>query len=534
MKPAALVEGLRDPAAYPHLEGRQPPPTIDVLETHISTLFFAGERVYKTKKPVDLGFLDYRAAEQRRHFCEEEVRLGRRLSPDVYLGVAPISARRGGGLQVHGAGEPLEWAVEMRRLPEHEMLSSRLLRGELDNSVLDDIAARLVEFHAHAATGSGVDEYGAADAVLVNVEENWDQLRPWIDYAGEASGRTPLLSSALFRFLRQRSRGFVEAQRALFARRLSEARIREGHGDLHAGNICVTQEGLQFYDCIEFSRRLRCGDVAADLAFLAMDLDHSGFGAFSAYLVRRYAELAEDRELELLLPFYKGYRAVVRAKIAALRGLDERLTSEQQRALVLEARGYLHLAAAYELPPGLVLMCGLSGVGKSWVARRLQRPLHALLHQSDVRRRQLAAAAGAGSGYGEGLYSPELKARTYRDLLEATAEGLAAGRTVIADATFSSVRTRRPFLDLAARLGVPAWVVLVEAPDELVRERLDARAADPREASEATYAVYLKQRASFEPPDEVPPGHVISVTSSDEACEVPAARLIEHMITLTS
>ena len=534
MNLAELRQRLSDPTAYPHLDGRQPPPRIEVLETHISTLFFAGERVYKTKKPVDLGFLDYRALEQRRHFCEEEVRLGRRLSPEVYLGSAPITERSDGGLRVHGEGQPLEWAVEMRRLPESQMLSKMLERGELDNSVLDAVAERLVEFHAQAATGSGVNEYGSADAVLVNVEENWEQLRPWIDYTGEASGRTPLLSSALFRFLRQRSRGFLEDERELFARRLTESRIREGHGDLHAGNICVTDAGLQFYDCIEFSRRLRCGDVAADLAFLAMDLDHSGFGAFSTYLVRRYAELARDAELERLLPFYKGYRAVVRAKVAALRGLDERLTPAEQRALVLEARDYLHLAAAYELPPALILMCGLSGVGKSCVARRLQRPLHAVLHQSDVRRRQLAAAATSGSGYGEGLYSPELKARTYRDLLEACSDGLTAGRTVIADATFSSASTRRPFLDLAARLGVPAWVVLVEAPVELVRERLDARATDRREASEATFEVYLKQREGFEPPDEVPPGHVVRVTSSDETCEVPAARLIEHMITLTT
>ncbi len=534
MEQTALVNGLSDPAAYPHLDREQPPPPIEVLETHISTLFFAGDHVYKTKKPVDLGFLDYRTLEQRRHFCEEEVRLGRRLSPEVYLGVAPICRFGESGLRIHGAGTPLEWAVEMLRLPEHEMLSSKLQRGELDNSVLDAVAARLVAFHAAATTGLGVDEYGAADAVLVNVEENWEQLRPWIDYCGEESGRTPLLSSALYRFLRERARGFVEERRELFSRRVDQGRIREGHGDLHAGNICVTREGLKFYDCIEFSRRLRCGDVACDLAFLAMDLDHNGFAAFSTYLARRYAELAGDSELEQLLPFYKGYRAVVRAKVAALRGLDERLDSAQRRALVVEASGYLHLAAAYELPPALILMCGLSGVGKSWVARRLRRPLHAQLHQSDVRRRQLAAAAGAGSGYGEGLYSAELKARTYRDLLEAASDGIAAGRTVIADATFSSAATRRPFLDLAARLGVPAWVVLVEAPPELVRERLGARETDPREASEATYEVYLAQRQSFEPPDEVAPGHVIRVTSSDETCEVPAARLIEHMITLTA
>ncbi len=498
----SLVNALMRPEAYP-----DPPAEVTRIETHTAWVFLAGKRAYKVKKPVDLGFLDFTTLARRRHFCEEELRLNRRLSPAVYLGVVPIVEGRGDELRVDSQGRPVEWAVEMVRLPAARMLDAMLARGEVDNDHLNRLAHTLSRFHARAATGDEVDEHGRPESVAFNVRENFEQTLRFV-------GRT--VSARQHEFLSARSAAFLTAQHRLLEQRVADGRVREGHGDLHAGNIAFVPslgDGLVIYDCIEFNRRFRCLDVACDVAFLAMDLDQRGYAGFARYLLRRYEEESADGGLARVLPFYKGYRAVVRAKV-------ESLTADgapEAGPHVAAAKRYWQLACAYELPPALILTCGLPAVGKSWTARALARPWNAVLLASDVRRKLLAGKAprdDAAAAVDEGLYTPESRAATYASLRASAAEQLGKGRSVVVDATFSTRARRAPFLETAAELGVAAFVVWITADEAHVAARMAARAAGrDRGASDADLEVYRAAKSAFEPPDELDRGRLVEVES---------------------
>jgi len=503
-----LARDLATPAAFPGDVGR-----VESLETHISQLFLTPRRVYKVKKTLRLDFLDYSTTARRRAFCHEEVRLNRRLAPAAYLGVVPITVDPRGRWRVAGDGVPREWAVEMRRLPVEGMLDRRLEHGAIDNSMLEGIASLLVGFHRAADAGPEVRRHGTAEAVRTLIDDNLRELEPFVARSGP-------LPEPLHHFLAGRARAFLDASGALLARRHDEGRVREGHGDLHAGNLCLTDDGWVVYDCIEFSPRFRCGDQALDLAFLAMDLDHRGFHAFSDYLVRRYAELAEDPELPALLPFYKAYRATVRAKIACLRaeGGEEGASETARR----EAAAYFQLAASYDLGPALILTCGLPATGKSWTARALASRWGAAWLRSDVRRKSLAGLPPTGPGDSRqrvGLYSEAMTGLTYGSLHERAAELLDQGRGVVVDATFSRATQRAPFLELARTRRVPAYVLHLEASEEAVRERLAERTRDPTEPSDADLDVYLRARDSFEPPTEVAAAALLAMTTEGASPE---------------
>jgi aminoglycoside phosphotransferase family enzyme/predicted kinase len=522
-----LASELARPAAFPPGAG-QP----EVRRTLVSLLVFTRERVYKLKQALDLGFIDASTLERRRFLCEEEVRLNARLAPGVHLGVVPITLGPDGHLVLRGRGEVVEWAVEMVRLPEEGMLARRLELGVIDNEQMNALAALLVDFHRGARTGSGVDEFGSPACIRTNVEENFEQLAPFVRSTGAGPvTRIPVLTSAQHSFLRARARSFLAEQRGLLEARVTTGRIREGHGDLHAENVCILPERFVVYDRIEFSSRLRCLDVVNDLAFLVMDLDARGFPGFGAYMAHRYAELAGDTELPRLLGFYKAYRAIVRAKVAALsasNGDDER-RAELRRA----SKRYLQLALGYELRPTLVLMAGLPGSGKSFLAAHLARQLRAALLHSDERRKRLAgmsADASAGAAWGQGLYTLQQREATYRSLLEDAVHALSSGRSVVADASFTRRAFRRPFVDAAVRLGVPYCFVHVSAPEEVVRARMSSRG--PESGSDADFGIYLRERAAFEPLDEVPDGHALEVSSAEGEPEDGVSLLFDRLIEL--
>ena len=324
----------------------------------------------------------------------------------------------------------------------------------------------------------------------------------------------------------------MDEQSELFLKRVRTGRIRDGHGDLHAGNICFTADDIVIYDCIEFAARFRCSDVAADLAFLAMDLDQRCFRGFSSYLVHRYAQQAEDKDVVLLMPFYKAYRAMVRAKVSAMRSTSAGLNPEPREEAERDAMRYFHLAASYGMPPALVLMCGLPGTGKRWIARRVGRPFEPVILRSDATRKILAGLSPrqrAAAGFREGLYSAEHTARTYVRLLEEAVGHLSEGRSVIVDATFSRGEQRAPFIQAAADSRLPWAVIEVTCPESVVRARLEQRAQDPNEISDADQTVYLQARSTYEPPLEVEPSRLLS-TASGEAVEALTGRLLDCLV----
>ncbi|HEX9794062.1 MAG TPA: AAA family ATPase [Planctomycetota bacterium] len=531
MDTTRLIAELSRPGAYPH-----PVAKVDLVQTHASLLFFAGERVYKVKKAVDLGFLDFRSLLRRRHYCAEEVRLNARLAPRVHLGVAPIVRTADGHLRVHGEGEALEWAVEMVRLPASRMLSSCLDRGEIDNDLLNAMAARLAEFHAGCPTGPGVDEFGSPDAIAANADENFAQLHAFVGAAGSPSAAgIQILSPEQSTFLREWQLQCVASLRGVMEDRVRRRRIRDGHGDLHAGNICLLDTGIVAYDCIEFASRFRCGDVAADLAFLAMDLDFRGFPAFSDYLVKRYAGVAGDAELSGLMDFYKSYRAMVRAKVAALTAADPATDGARRTDSRRTGMRYAQLATAYALPPALILLCGLPATGKTWLARHLAVPLRARVLRSDVRRKLAAGmppSGRAGADFEAGLYTPERTARNYQSMLRDARRDLRSGRSVIVDASFSRREFRALFTAAAAQDGWPYFLVHVTAPEDVVQERLARRERDDREASDADLAVYLQARAAFEEPSEIPARRFVKADSGEGPPEEHVGLVIDRRIAL--
>ena len=518
-----FVRDLLNPAAYPHPAG-----DIRLHETHISWVVLAGDYAYKLKKPVDLQFLDFSTVAKRRAACEDEVRLNRRLCPDLYLGVTEV-VQRGGRYVVGGRGRTGEPAVRMRRMPAEGMLPHLLAEGTVDVRLVRRIARKLARFHARAATGRGVDEFGVPAAVRANWRENFEQTAPFVGSVVDAGVHRRIVA-----FVEQ----FLRERHGLLERRVAGERIRECHGDLHARNICVAGRRLWLFDCIEFNPRLRCSDVAAEVAFLAMDLDHYGRADLAAAFVQRYLRESGDSDLPRLLDFYRCYRAYVRGKVLCLRLTEADVSEEEAATDRAEARAYFDLAWAYAggmTPPGehskplLVLAMGLPASGKTSLARALAGRLGLVHLSSDVVRKELAGLRPrdrAGGAFGEGLYDPAMTRRTYAALRRRAARWLRNGHSVVLDATFGSVAERAAARRLAERTGARLVIFVCTADEATTLARLRAREDDPTIESDARLAQWSALRAAFVPPDELPEAVTIDTTASlKDAAEQALAAL---------
>ncbi len=504
MDPSALVEALTQPGAYPERPAR-----VSLRQTHISWLFFTERYVYKVKKPVNFGFLDFTTLEARKFFCEEEARLNRRLAPGVYLGVVSVKAADG-VVHLGGIGETVEYALQMRRLPEERMLPTLLASGQVTAETMERLAGLLAEFHARVETGGQVNRAGSQATILANWEENFAQTRPYLDMP---------LSRDLWEQIRARVLAFCRARERLFGQRVDEGRIRDGHGDLRAEHICLT-EPIVIFDCIEFNERFRHSDVAADVAFLAMDLDARGFPDLSKAFVQAYIERSGDCGLPDVLDFYRCYRAFVRAKVACFRLDDPILSAQEKRAALKAAQRYCQLAARYAPAlqrPRLLLTCGQMGTGKSVLAEGLAKRLDLELLSSDATRKRLAGmvpTARAYAGYAEGLYAPERTEDTYAHLLQQAERLLADGRSVLIDASFQRARHRMQALEVAERMGAECCVLECWCPEEEIRRRLEARVAHGDAVSDGRWELLAQQRRAFEPLFEVPPRQHLRVDTT--------------------
>jgi len=508
-----VVRWLLDPRAYP--EGERPT-RVTLVETHISWLLFAGRVVYKVKKPVDFGFLDFTTLEKRRFYCLEELRLNQRLSPDVYLEVVEIAGEQG-RLTVGGTGSVVEYAVKMRALPPDRWLSGLLTRGEASPALMRRIAQRIAAFHASAGAAAG--EVGSIDTVRVNTRENFVQTREYVGVTvtAEAHDRVEAYTEA-----------FLGVRAGRFARREHAGRIRDCHGDLHADQICA-ENGIAFIDCIEFNERFRFSDVAADIAFPAMDVDYYGRPDLSAELIREYVTASGDSGVLDVLDFYKCYRAFTRGKVRGFRLRQADLGEADRRAIVDRASRYFELANAYARLPGrlAVAICGLMGTGKSSLARALAPRLGAEVLSSDVVRKELA---GIGpdeprrEAWGEGIYSEAFHARTYETLHQRAAQQLRAGGIVILDASYRDAAWRTRARETARAAGARFLLLEARSPGDVVRQRLAARGAGP---SDGRVELLEAQRERFEPPLEIPPEERIIVDTSGAPGEVVKAALGE-------
>lgn len=488
---ARIFADLSRPGAYPH-----PVSDIAIEETHASIVFLVDDLVYKIKKPVDFGFLDFSTLEKRHFYCHEEIRLNRRLTEGVYLEVVPV-VEAGEHLQFFGEGPVVEYAVKMNRLSDDEILANMLAAGEVDERIFPALADRLSRFYREAATGPGVDEWGTAEAAHFSIKENVEQTEPYLG---------SIIAPIQLRLIDEMSARFFEEHAELFETRVAEGRIREGHGDLHLAHICVQglrPEDLQILDCVEFNPRLRCGDVAVDVAFLAMDLDYHGRPDLSRWVVEMLASRLDDEQLPLLVHFFSVYRAHVRAKVACFRANEIAPELPEYLAVRAEAERYIDLATSYLVEPErptLFIVGGLSGTGKSVIAHRLARATGATLASSDVVRKQLAGRAlqtHEPAPYGGGIYGQEFTERTYETLLERAREALALRRSVVLDATFLDPRWREDARDLAAEVNADVLLIECRCSPEVVEQRLHRRSLLMTDPSEADFNIYQQQRARY-------------------------------------
>ncbi len=510
-----LVEDLLQPEAYPHRPAR-----IDLVQTHISYVFLAGDLVYKIKKPVDFGFLDFTTLEKRKFFCEREVELNRRLCPEIYLGVVPV-VEKGGRYVFEGAGEACEWAVKMKRLPEEGMMGRLIAEGRLSERHLDLLVEKLVPFYQTAATGPEVNRYGTLEAISFNVEENFTQTR---DFVGQA------LAEHRYQHIVTWSRRFMDENKALFDTRIEGGFIRDGHGDLYSANVCYPAEDrVCVFDCIEFNDRFRCGDVAQDLAFMAMDLDYHRLRTLSQYFIERYVELSQDRGLLEVLDFYKCYRAYVRGKIGCFTWASKEVDEKSRQRSLEAARRYFDLAYLYAGgEPFLIVIFGLSGTGKSTLARALSRRLLANYYNSDVVRKRLLEIPPEEHRYepfGQGIYREEITQKTYQAMVQYAVQDLSEGRDVILDATFRSRALRALVLEAIQKLPCRLLFVECQAPEDVIRKRFQERAQKTGEPSDGRWEIYLKQKEVFEAPEEIPKEKLLILETTR-----PVEELIEEVL----
>lgn len=502
----SLVAALLRPDTYPHQTD-----DLRLVETHISWVVLAGPYAYKLKKPVDFGFLDYSTVERRAAMCADEVRLNRRLCPDVYLGVVQLCAQDG-CYRIGGPGRPVEPLVKMRRLPDAGMLPHLLARGAADRRLVQRIARRLARFHAAAATGPGVDEYGALPTIRANWEENFAQTARF-------TGRTLPLEAreAIAAFVWH----FLDTQADLFTARVAAGRVRDGHGDLHAASICIEGRRVHLFDCIEFSARYRCADVAAEVAFLAMDLDAHGRADLADGFVHAYVRATGDTDVYRLLRFYTCYRAFVRGKVLSFRLDEPGLSAAEEARRATAARAYFDLAWAYARSerPLLLAAMGLPASGKTTLAAALARRMGLVHLSSDVVRKALAGlppTARHRVPFGQGLYGPAMTRRTYAALRRAAGRWLRAGRSVVIDATFGDPRERAALRALAARTGARLVVLHCTADEAILKARLGQREQEPHAVSDARLALWPELRAAFTPPDEMTEARAVDTSASPQ------------------
>jgi aminoglycoside phosphotransferase family enzyme/predicted kinase len=516
-----IIRDLLRPSAYGLPSGSE----VRLRVTHSSWVFLTPDDVWKLKRPVDLGFLDFRTVEARRHDCEEELRLNQRLAPDVYLGVEPIR-KTSAGHALSGEGPVVDWALHMRRLPDEDSAEALLGQDLLDADALGRVAAHVAEFLKQSRP---VPRWGSPVILWQHLTENFDQLRPFVG---------DLLERSTLEQVREFQQGLLTMNWERFLARVAEDRIREGHGDLRLEHIYFL-DGARgaapptIIDCIEFNEAFRCGDAAAEVAFLAMELEAAKRPDLAAGFVARFAEASDDFGLYGVLDFYLSYRAWVRGKVAAFVAGDPATPAEVRYRKREEARRYFGLSRSFSGAPVdrtfMIVVGGVIGSGKSTLAEALGRELAAPVVSSDVTRKRVAglpltARADASS------YQQDQRERTYVEMLRRATEVLGSGRSVIVDGTFSLRRWRQ--MAAATAGAANAQFIFVEArcarPDCL-RERLAAR-RQGGQVSDATDELLETFLAEYDPVCELDPGPQVAVDTGT----TPRAALQEALDCLSA
>ncbi|TNF92412.1 MAG: aminoglycoside phosphotransferase [Gammaproteobacteria bacterium] len=481
-----FISTLLTPDCYKH-----PVDKPQLIETHISWVILTGTYAYKIKKPVNFGFLDFSTLEKRHFFCQEELRLNRRLAPDMYLAVVPIvgSADKP---EMDGKGNAFEYAVRMLQFPQENQLDHMLDRNELSVEHIDQIALLIARFHQDNVVADNDTPFGDPEHVYQPVDENFKQIRENIN------GQDHLES---LEKLQHWSKNQFKALHSTFEARKRNRYIRECHGDMHLRNMVLQDNKPLVFDCIEFNPNLRWIDVINEIAFFIMDMHNRQRYQIAWRFLNIYLEQTGDYEGVVVLPFYLQYRAMVLAKVHAIRANQPSISQEQKLLEEYEFSGYLKLGLSFTetATPRLIITHGMPASGKSTLAEELSENLGAIRIRSDVERKRLFGLRPdekSAAGVNQGIYTGDATQRTYKRLSVLANLILDTGYSVIVDATFSELEQRMLFHQLATEKLIPFIIIDLNAPPELLRQRILDREND---VSDADLAVLEEKLGTWKP-----------------------------------
>jgi aminoglycoside phosphotransferase family enzyme/predicted kinase len=516
-----LLDFLSQAESYPHR-----PPQVTLVQTHASWVFIAPPFVYKIKKPVDLGFLDFSTLELRHEDCKHEVVLNRRLAEDVYLGIEPICEHEG-SLHFGGYGVVVEWAVKMRQMDPRFFLLELMKTQNVGRREMDRIVEKLQRFYGTQPPLPPGDVRTANEHLRQGTEDNFKTSAQFVG---------PSLSQSALDVIAHYTREFFARHGALLDSRLHDGWIRDCHGDLHLEHIHLPPETVSIYDCIEFNTDFRCIDVACDIAFLAMDLDFNGRPDLARYIVERFALLLDDHGMRSLMDFYKCYRACVRGKVESLHANAETVAEGEKQASQQLAQRYFQLALQYALAgskPRLFVFMGKVASGKSALAESLGQETGWPVISSDRVRKSLAGTPlnhRGSEAERAALYAPAMTKKTYELLFEQALATLREGHCVIIDATFSKREHRDALKDLMAAEGFDVRWVEAHASEAVVRERLLQRDGDCEVVSDARLEDWKRLSAGYEVPDELPPEEKLCILADGKLEQVFGMLLKELVV----
>lgn len=519
MTTSQLIESLQSPKCYPHPVGQ-----IILVETHISWVFLTGQYVYKIKKPVLFTFVDFSTLEKRRWFCEEEVRLNRRLAPQLYLGVVSITGSPSDP-RMDGEGTPFECAVKMKQFLPDQEFHKLLEAGELHEHVVSQLAIDIGAFHSRIEPAGDPSPYGEPEMVWRPVAECFEDI---------PLAALPVRIQSCVQEIKEWTNQEWERLRPVLGQRKSSGHIRECHGDLHLGNIALFEGRICVFDALEFEPRLRWIDVISEVAFLVMDLESKDRVDLAYWFLNCYLEVTGDYAGMRVFRLYEVYRALVRAKVAGLRLAQVVPGSPAWENIHAEMVRYVKLAHRLIMPPPpmLMLMHGVSGTGKTTVSTEVVKALGAVRVRSDVERKRIHAEQCekvVGQGISESLYAPAMTQTTYNRLWDLASTMLQAGYPVVVDATFLEGNQRQSFIGLAYERHVPVVILDVWAPDDVLAERIARRSKQRTDASDATIGVLEQQKVKEEPLTEVERHSAIRLDSTDlQAVRSTIQSLIER------
>ncbi|MBD2210135.1 AAA family ATPase [Calothrix sp. FACHB-156] len=480
----ALIQQMLQPGFYPHAVSEP----IQLIQTHVSYVLLTGDYVYKLKKPVNFGFLNYSTLEKRQHFCQEELRLNQRGAGELYLEVLPLTLE---GEQYHlgGTGEAVEYALKMHQFPQDALFSSLFEQGKLNEAHLEELGRIVAQYHAKTETNDYIRSFGEVAQVREAFDENYEQTAKYIG-GPQTQVQFDETKAYTERFFAERGE--------LFASRIKNNYIRECHGDLHLRNIALWHDQILLFDCIEFNEPFRFVDVMFDIAYAVMDLEAQQRKDLSNAYLNTYVEQTGDWEGLQILPIYLIRQSYVRAKVTSFLLDDPAVPAAVKEQATKTAAIYYQLAWEYTKPKQgqLIIMSGLSGSGKSTTARSLARQIGAIHLRSDAVRKHLAGIPLMERG-GDEIYTPEMTQKTYARLLELGLILANQGFSVILDAKYDRQQLRQAAITQAEKHQIPLQIIQCTAPLEVVQERLLKRTGDIADATADLLASQIKQFEEF-------------------------------------